>query len=96
MKRLATLAIAVTALLLTGCSSNPAALDECIAEVANHFDVDATDVEVTETVKSPVGAYDWKGVAGDGTFACASPDGTKLTSALAFDATGMPETLVVR
>lgn len=96
MKRLMTLQLVAAALILSGCTSTPAALDECLDVVAAHVSVEPSELEVTERIKSPVGAYDWNGTAGDGTFACASPDGSKLTTALYFDSTGMPETLVVR
>lgn len=96
MRRLAVLALLPAALLLSGCSDSPNALNECTETVAAHFEISPKSVSVTDTKKSPIGAYDWHGAAGNGTFGCASPDGTLLTTVIVFDAEGMPETLVAR
>lgn len=99
MRRLRSLipATAIGVLLLTSCAaSTPAALDECTQVVADHTGTVQSNAEITDTVKSPVGAFDWKGSYKGGTFACASPDGELLTTAIVFKDDGTVETLVAR
>jgi len=89
--------IAVGVLLLTSCAaSTPAALDECTRVVADHTGTMQSNAEITDTVKNPAGAFDWKGSYKGGTFACASPDGELLTTAILFKDDGTVETLVAR
>lgn len=89
-------ATAFIALALAGCASTPAALDECTSAIAEHTGTMESNTTITETTESPTGAYDWKGTYDGGEFACASPDGKLLTTALVFKADGTVETVVVR
>lgn len=84
------------ALVLSGCASTPAALDESTSAIAEHTGTMESNTAVTETTESPTGAYDWRGTYDGGEFACASPDGKLLTTALVFKADGTVETVVVR
>lgn len=82
--------LSVCVLALTGCSApQPTALTECLRDINEH--VGASDATVTETVASPAGAYDWRGSVADDTFACASPDGSLLTTATVYRSDGVIE-----
>ncbi|MBF4570871.1 hypothetical protein ITJ57_19050 [Plantibacter sp. VKM Ac-2880] len=78
----AAIATAFVALALAGCASTLAALDECKSAIAEHTGTMESNTAVTETTESPTGAYDWRGTYDGGEFACASPDGKLLTTAL--------------
>ncbi len=58
--------------------------------------VPARKLDVVWTEGFQLGAFDWKGSYNGGTFACASPDGELLTTAIVFKDDGTVKTLVAR
>lgn len=83
-----TLAIATSAVLLTGCSGSDRQADleqDCIEQVAVKAGVDESEVVITERVKNPAGSLDWNGTYPGGQFGCAGAmDSDELFSVVTF------------
>lgn len=46
------------------------ALEQCMTAVAEHLSISTTSLELTETIKTPGGAVDWRGTYPGGEWAC--------------------------
>lgn len=81
----AVVVVGMVSLSAAGCGSEPRALDHCLERVAGHTGVPTSSLEVTSTIETRNGAFDWEGTYSAGTFACASSDGATLDSVVLFD-----------
>lgn len=91
------------ALTLTACGSAQASLEtQCRQEVADHFDLDLDEVDVTWSEETPSGSLDWRGTYASGvgeygapnTFACgAGLNPSELTQVVVINTDGSADAI---